>query len=65
MPDEVKVELMDFIGKYPAPPWTAVVGFNVAAEWKGREMVVVENARAIMVAVELDFMPWLKHVAER
>lgn len=56
---------MDFIGKYPAPPWTAVVGFNVAAEWKGREMVVVENARAIMVAVELDFMPWLKHVAER
>ena len=55
VPDEVKVGLMDFIGKHLSPRGTAVVSFNVAAGWKGR-MVVVEKARAIMAAGEVDAM---------
>jgi SAM-dependent methyltransferase len=55
VPDEVKVGLMDFIGKHLTPDGTAVVSFNVVAGWKER-MVVVEKARAIMTAGELDAM---------
>ena len=55
VPDEVKVGLMDFIGKNLTPHGTAVVSFNVAAGWKER-MVVVEKARAIMAAGEVDAM---------
>jgi trans-aconitate methyltransferase len=55
VPDEVKVGLMDFIGKHLTPRGTAVVSFNVAAGWKER-MVVVEKARAIMTAGEVDVM---------
>lgn len=53
VPDEVKVGLMDFIGKHLTPRGTAVVSFNVAAGWKER-MVVVEKARAIMTAGEVE-----------
>jgi SAM-dependent methyltransferase len=55
VPDEVKVGLMDFIGKHLTPGGTAVVSFNVAAGWKER-MVVVEKARAIMAAGKVDPM---------
>lgn len=55
VPDEVKVGLMDFIGKSLTPGGTAVVSFNVAAGWKER-MAVVEKARAIMVAGEVGAM---------
>jgi SAM-dependent methyltransferase len=53
--DEVKVGLMDFIGKNLTLNGTAVLSFNVAAGWKER-MVVVEKARAIMAAGEVDAM---------
>jgi trans-aconitate methyltransferase len=49
VPDEVKVGLMDFIGKRLAPNGIAVVSFNVAAGWKAR-MPVVEKALAIKAA---------------
>ena len=55
VPDEVKVGLMDFIGKHLSPRGTAVVSFNVAAGWKER-MLIVEKARAIMAAGEVDAM---------
>ncbi len=55
VPDEVKVGLMDFIGKNLTPRGMAVVSFNVAAGWKER-MTVVEKARAIMAAGEVDAM---------
>ena len=55
VPDEVKVGLMDFIGKSLTPGGTAVVSFNVAAGWKER-MAVVEKARAIMAAGKVDAM---------
>lgn len=51
--DEVKVGLMDFIGKKLAPGGVATVSFNVAAGWKAR-MAVVEKVRAIAVAGETD-----------
>lgn len=49
VPDEVKVGLMDFVAANLTPRGTAVVGFNVAAGWKER-MLVVEKARAILAA---------------
>ena len=55
VPDEVKVGLMDFIGKNLTPGGTAAVSFNVAAGWKER-MAVVEKALAIMAAGEVDAM---------
>lgn len=55
VPDEVKVRLMDFIGKHLSPCGMAVVSFNVAAGWKER-MVVVEKTRFIMAAGAVDAM---------
>lgn len=53
VPDEVKVGLMDFIGKNLTPRGIAVVSFNVAAGWKER-MTVVEKTRAVMAAGDVD-----------
>jgi SAM-dependent methyltransferase len=55
VPDEVKLGLMDFIGKRLAPDGIAVVSFNVAAGWKAR-MPVVEKALAIKAAGAEDVM---------
>jgi len=55
VPDEVKVGLMDFIGKHLEPNGIAVVSFNVAAGWKTR-MPVVEKALAIKAAGADDLM---------
>lgn len=55
VPDEVKVGLMDFIGKHLAPEGLAVVSFNVAAGWKTR-MPVVVKALAIRSAGADDVM---------
>jgi SAM-dependent methyltransferase len=55
VPDEVKVGLMDFIGKKLTPNGIAVVSFNVAAGWKER-VAVVEKTRAIMAAGAVDVM---------
>ncbi|MDP4848604.1 MAG: class I SAM-dependent methyltransferase [Akkermansiaceae bacterium] len=51
--DEVKVGLLDFIGKNLAPGGVAAVSFNVAAGWKAR-MAVVEKVRAIALAGDTD-----------
>ncbi|MEP4807449.1 MAG: class I SAM-dependent methyltransferase [Luteolibacter sp.] len=51
--DEVKVGMMDFIGKKLAPRGVAVVSFNVAAGWRPR-MAVVEKVRAIQAAGDTD-----------
>lgn len=53
--DEVKIHLLDFIGKHLVPNGIATVSFNVAAGWKTR-MPVVEKVRAIQVAGETDEM---------
>jgi trans-aconitate methyltransferase len=55
VPDEVKVGLLDFIGKNLTPGGISVVSFNVAAGWKER-MIVVEKARAILAAGAEDVM---------
>ncbi|MGJ8643292.1 MAG: class I SAM-dependent methyltransferase [Luteolibacter sp.] len=57
--DEVKVGLLDFIGKNLAPDGVAVLSFNVAAGWKAR-MAVVEKVRAIAVAGDTDEMTALE-----
>lgn len=46
VPDEVKLALMDFIGKRLAPGGIAAVSFNVVAGWRER-MAVVGKVRAI------------------
>lgn len=64
--DEVKLGLMDFIGKKLASRGIAVVSFNVAAGWKKR-MAVVEKVRAIQAIGDVDEMTALavmKDVAE-
>ncbi len=53
--DEVKVGLMDFIGKHLAPSGIAVVSFNVVAGWRER-MPVVAKTRAIAAAGDVDEM---------
>ncbi len=53
--DEVKVGLMDFIGKHLAPTGIATVSFNVVAGWRER-MPVVEKARVIAAAGGVDEM---------
>lgn len=62
VPDEVKLALMDFIGKRLAPGGIAVVSFNVAAGWKAR-MAVVEKVRAIQAAGAEDEMEALSVMA--
>ena len=66
VPDEVKIHLLDFIGKRLSKNGIAVVSFNVAAGWKAR-MPVVEKVRAIQAAGDTDEMTALgilKTVAE-
>lgn len=55
VPDEVKLALMDFIGKHLAPNGIAVLSFNVAAGWRER-MAVVEKVRTIHAAGAEDEM---------
>jgi trans-aconitate methyltransferase len=55
VPDEVKIGLVDFIGKKLAPNGIAVMSFNVAAGWKER-MAVVEKVRAIQELGDTDEM---------
>lgn len=55
VPDDVKIQLLDFIGKRLAPNGIATVSFNVAAGWRER-MPVVEKARAIQAAGNIDEM---------
>ncbi len=55
VPDEVKVGLMQFIGRRLASDGIAVVSFNVAAGWKSR-MPVVAKVRAIQMAGGVDEM---------
>jgi SAM-dependent methyltransferase len=55
VPNEVKVGMMDFIGKRLSKDGIAVVSFNVVAGWKER-MVVVEKVRAIQEAGGVDEM---------
>jgi trans-aconitate methyltransferase len=55
VPDEVKIALLDFIGKRLAPEGIATVSFNVAAGWRER-MAVVEKTRAIQAAGNTDEM---------
>ncbi len=57
--DEVKLGLMDFIGKRLSANGIAVVSFNVAAGWKER-MAVVEKVRAIQAAGNADEMKALQ-----
>lgn len=59
VPDEVKIHLLDFIGKYLAASGIATVSFNVAAGWKER-MLVVEKVRAIQAAGDTDEMTALE-----
>lgn len=63
VPDEVKLSLMDFIGKRLAPNGIAVVSFNVVAGWRGR-MLVVEKVRAIQELGEVDEMTALAVMAD-
>lgn len=66
VPDEVKIHLLDFIGKRLSGKGAAVVSFNVAAGWKAR-MRVVEKVLAIRDAGCVDEMTALsvfKTVAE-
>lgn len=53
--DEVKLGLMDFIGKKLAPTGIAVISFNVVAGWKER-LAVVEKVRAIQSVGDVDEM---------
>ncbi len=55
VPDEVKVGLMDFIGKHLTATGIAVVSFNVAAGWKDR-MKVVRKVEAIKQMGDVDEM---------
>lgn len=55
VPSEVKVGMMDFIGKRLSKDGVATVSFNVAAGWKER-MLVVEKVRAIQAAGGVDEM---------
>jgi trans-aconitate methyltransferase len=55
VPDEVKIGLVDFIGKKLAPNGIAVMSFNVAAGWKTR-MPVVEKVKAIQELGDTDEM---------
>ncbi len=55
VPDEVKVGMMDFMGKRLAKLGVAVMSFNVAAGWKER-MPVVQKVRAIQAAGGVDEM---------
>lgn len=55
VPDEVKVGMMDFIGKRLAQDGIATVSFNVAAGWKER-MLVVAKVRAIQAMGNVDEM---------
>jgi trans-aconitate methyltransferase len=55
VPDEVKLALMDFIGKRLSPGGIAVVSFNVVAGWRER-MAVVEKVRAIQELGDTDEM---------
>ena len=55
VPDEVKLGMMDFIGKNLATGGMAVVSFNVAAGWKER-MAVVEKVRSVGAAGDVDEM---------
>ena len=55
VPDEVKLALMDFIGKRLSPAGIAAVSFNVVAGWRQR-MAVVEKVRAIQAAGAEDEM---------
>lgn len=55
VPNEVKVGMMDFIGKRLSKHGVAVVSFNVVAGWKER-MLVVEKVRAIQAAGGVDEM---------
>jgi SAM-dependent methyltransferase len=57
--DEVKLRLMDFIGKRLSTNGISVVSFNVAAGWKAR-MAVVEKVRAIQAAGNADEMKALQ-----
>ncbi len=64
--DEVKVRLLDFMGKCLSPEGMAVVSFNVASGWKAR-MPVVEKTLAIQAAGktdEISALEILKTVAE-
>lgn len=63
VPDEVKLALMDFIGKRLAPHGIAVVSFNVVAGWRQR-MAVVEKVRAIQALGDVDEMTALSVMAE-
>jgi len=53
--NEVKVGMMDFIGKRLSKDGIAVVSFNVVAGWRER-MLVVEKVRAIQEAGGVDEM---------
>jgi SAM-dependent methyltransferase len=55
VPDEVKLGLMDFIGKHLSPTGIAVVSFNVVAGWRER-MPVVEKVLTIQAAGDVDEM---------
>lgn len=55
VPNEVKVGMMDFIGKRLSKDGVAVVSFNVVAGWRER-MLVVEKVRAIQEAGGVDEM---------
>ncbi len=66
VPNEVKVGMMDFIGKRLSKDGIATVSFNVAAGWKER-MLVVEKVRAIQAAGgvnELTALAVFKDVAD-
>lgn len=55
VPNEVKVGMMDFIGKRLSKDGIAVVSFNVVAGWRER-MMVVDKVRAIQEAGGVDEM---------
>lgn len=55
VPDEVKVGLMEFLGKHLARNGIATVSFNVVAGWRDR-MPVVGKTRAIQEAGGVDEM---------
>jgi len=55
VPDEVKLALMNFMGKRLSPKGIAVMSFNVVAGWRER-MHVVEKVRAIQELGDTDEM---------
>jgi trans-aconitate methyltransferase len=63
VPDEVKLALLDFIGKRLAPRGIAVVSFNVVAGWRER-MAVVAKVRAIQALGDVDEMTALSVMAD-